>query len=33
MLGHLVSVFHDERPQAPGLLARLRVLLRCLFRR
>jgi hypothetical protein len=33
MLGHLVSVFHDQRPHAPGLFARLRVLLRRLFRR
>jgi hypothetical protein len=33
MLGHLVSVFHDERPHAPGFFTRLRLSLQRLFRR
>jgi hypothetical protein len=33
MLGHLVSVFHDDRPKAPGALARLLGLIGRLLRR
>jgi len=33
MLGHLVSVFHDDRPQQPGALSRLFAKLARLLRR